>query len=315
MNPAASAAGFLYRRIERTARLLVEPGKQSADFAVPLGEPALAAPDSVSWRVFKNPIALFTGGIAAVLMELAEPRVRTGVWEHTNFRDDPVARIRRTGLAAMTTVYGPRSKALAMIENVNRMHARVAGATPSGEAYRASDPVLLDWVQATAAFGFLEAYSAFVHPLGDADKDRYYAESVPAAQAYGATGAPSSLAELNALFLAMRAKLEPSDIVFEFLDIVQHAPLLPKLLAPAQRLMVRAGIAVVPAWVREILRLGAAWNLGAWERKLVGLAGAFADRHALPSSPASQACRRLGLPADYLYVSHKESTERRHAGE
>lgn len=316
MNPAASAVGFLYRRIEHGARLLVEPDpRERADFTVPAGEPALAAPDSVSWRVFKNPVALFTGGIAAVLMELAEPRVRTGVWEHTNFREQPVARMRRTGLAAMMTVYGPRSKALAMIGNVNRMHARIEGVTPSGETYRASDPALLDWVQATAAFGFLEAYSAFVHPLGDADKDRYYAESVPAARVYGATGAPSSLAELNALFLAMRPKLEPSDIVFEFLDIVQHAPLLPKLLLPAQRLMVRAGVAVVPPWVRDILCLGAAWNLGPWERKLVSLAGAFADRHPLPSSPASEACRRLGLPADYLYVSHEESSERRHAGE
>jgi uncharacterized protein (DUF2236 family) len=54
--------------------------------ALPAGEPALAAPDSVSWRVFKNPVSLFVGGVTAVILELAEPRVRTGVWEHSSFR-------------------------------------------------------------------------------------------------------------------------------------------------------------------------------------------------------------------------------------
>jgi hypothetical protein len=55
------------------------------------------SPDSISWRVFKNPLSLFIGGAAAVIMELAEPRVRTGVWEHTAFRVDPIRRLRRTG--------------------------------------------------------------------------------------------------------------------------------------------------------------------------------------------------------------------------
>lgn len=314
MSSAVSAPGFLHRRLESAVRHLMQPDREACvDFAAPSGEPALASPDSVSWQVFKNPLALFAGGIAAVLLELAEPRVRTGIWEHTSFRADPLARMRRTGLAAMLTVYGPRSKALAMIAKVGRMHARVQGVTPAGESYRASDPQLLDWVQATAAYGFLEAYSAFVRPLGDAEKDRYYAESVPAARLYGATGTPASLAELNACFAAMRARFEPSDIVFEFLGIVQRAPILPKPLAPAQRMLVRASIAILPLWVREILHLGPRWNLGPWERKLVGLAGALADRLVVPSSPASEACRRLGLPANYLYASRLKPPERRRA--
>ena len=148
----------------------------AVDFTAPKGEPALAAPDSVSWQVFKNPVSLFIGGVTAVLLELAEPHVRSGVWDHTTFRTDPVPRMRRTGLAAMLTVYGPKSKAEAMIAGVGRMHARVEGTTPAGSTYQASDPVLLDWVQATASYGFLEAYHAFVRPLSDADKDRFYAE-------------------------------------------------------------------------------------------------------------------------------------------
>jgi hypothetical protein len=95
----------LQRSLEAATRALLDPGDQSSvDFLRPTGEPALVSPVSVSWRVFKNPVSLFIGGVAAVIMELAEPRVRTGVWEHTTFRVDPIRRLRRTGLAAMVTV-------------------------------------------------------------------------------------------------------------------------------------------------------------------------------------------------------------------
>ena len=69
-------------------------------------------------------------------------------------------RLRRTGLAAMITVYGARSEAERMIAGVRRMHDRVAGTTPDGVAYAANEQELLDWVQATASYGFVEAYSA-----------------------------------------------------------------------------------------------------------------------------------------------------------
>jgi uncharacterized protein (DUF2236 family) len=119
---------------------------QAADFRPPIGEPALVAADSVTWRIFKNPVALFVGGVAAVILELAEPAVRTGVWEHTDFRRDPMGRLERTGMAAIVTVYGAHSAAEKMIAGVMRLHERIAGTTPAGEAYRADDPRLLTWV-------------------------------------------------------------------------------------------------------------------------------------------------------------------------
>ena len=91
-----------------TQALFDHGGQSSVDFLRPSGEAALVSPDSVSWRVFKNPLSLFIGGVSAVIMELAEPRVRAGIWEHTTFRVDPISRMRRTGLAAMVTVYGDR---------------------------------------------------------------------------------------------------------------------------------------------------------------------------------------------------------------
>ena len=288
--------------VDAAARDLIQmPGVPPVDFSQPRGEPALAAPDSVSWQVFKNPVTLFIGGVAAVILELAEPAVRTGVWEHTTFRRDPGLRLRRTGLAAMVTVYGARSIAEPMIAGVVRRHDRVRGTTPAGEAYHANDIGLLTWVQATAAWGFAEAYSRYARPLGQAELDRFYGEGAPAARLYGALDMPTTEVGVRAVFESMRPRLEPSPIVFEFLDIMRAAPVFPRAARPFQRLLVRAAVDMAPSWVRERLGLAPGHGLNAGQRWLVRRAGALADRVLLPSSPAVQSCRRLGLPDDYLY--------------
>ncbi|MDZ7627364.1 MAG: oxygenase MpaB family protein [Parvularculaceae bacterium] len=280
---------------------LAGEGEPRIDFSKPQGEAALTDPDSVSWRIFKNPVALFVGGITAVILELAEPRIRTGVWEHTTFRTNPIARLRRTGLAAMVTVYGARSVSETMIAGVGRMHARVGGVTPSGEPYRANDPELMNWVHATASFGFMEAYHAYVGPLTSDERDRYFSEGQAAARLYGATGAPRSRADWNALYEQMKPLFERSDIIFEFLSIMRAAPALPGPVRLTQGTLIRAAIDLVPAEVRDILGLDASYGLRPFEKLLVRRMGKRADRWPLPSSPAAQACVRMGRPADYLY--------------
>ena len=287
--------------LEAATWALFDLGDQStADFLRPPGEAALVSPESVSWRVFKNPLSLFIGGVAAVIMELAEPRVRTGVWEHTNFRIDPIQRLRRTGLAAMVTIYGARSTAEAMIARIRRMHDRVAGSTPTGKAYRANDPELLNWVQGTAAYGFLQAYHAYVRPLSDLERDRYYAEGTLAASLYGASAATSEAA-LEMRFKGMANRLERSDVLFEFLAIMHSAPILPLPLRPVQSLLIRAAIDLTPQWLRRIVGL-TEHGLNALESGVVRQIGAFADRLVLETNPAVQACRRMRLSANYLYV-------------
>lgn len=291
----------LQDRLERAASDLLQPvGEPPVDFAEPAGEPALTRPESISWRVFRNPVALMIGGVAAVLLELAEPRVRSAIWDHSSFRRDPLGRLQRTGLAAMITVYGPHAQAESMIAGIRRVHERVRGKTPDGRVYRASEPELLDWVQATASFGFLEAYHRYVRALGPGERDRAYAEAAVAARLYGATGAPRSEAEREALFRRMDGALEYSPVVFEFLEILERTPVLPRPLRPLQPLLIRAAVEVVPAPVRRTLQLGPQHGLSFWQRGAVRVAGRAADRLLLRSHPAVQACRRLGLPDDYL---------------
>lgn len=290
------------RRLEAAVTELLGPVAREADFTLPAGEPALTSPDSVSWQVFKNPLSLFIGGIAAVLLELAEPRVRAGVWGHTTFRKNPLPRMQRTGLAAMMTVYGPRSRTEAMIARVRKMHSYVNGMTEDGVPYRADDPELLTWVHATAGFGFLNAYSTYVRTLGDVERNRFFKEGGESSRMYGTHDAPRSQEELDMLFFRMRDRLRPSPVIFEFLDIVRRLPLMPAPLLPAQDWLVNAAIRLLPPWIRERLQLDNGNELKHWQLQLIRRCGALLDRIPLRSAPPVQACRRMGLPDDYLYA-------------
>ena len=293
----------LQRRLEAASTSFLHPiPANRVDFSQPAGEAALVPPDSVSWRIFKNPLSLFIGGVAAVLLELADPAVRTGVWEQSTFRSDPLRRLRRTGLAAMVTIYGPRSISQPMIAGIVRMHSRVNGTTPDGQPFAANDPVLLTWVHATATFGFVEAYSRYVEPLGRSAVDSVYREGAPTLALYGAAEAPLSQAAASALFESRRGRLEPSPILFKFLQIMAQTPAFPPALSWLQALLLRAAVDLLPDWVRLRLGLTEQHALRRRERWMVNLAGALADRIVLKEGPAAQSCIRLGLPATYLYT-------------
>ncbi|SHG54171.1 oxygenase MpaB family protein [Massilia sp. CF038] len=275
--------------------LMQPPAGMAFDFSQPAGEAALAPAGGVSWHIFANRVGLFIGGVAAVLLELAEPSVRSGVWDHSSFVRDPALRLRRTGHAAMMTVYGPRTAAEHMIARVVRMHAQIKGTTAAGLAYHANDPRLLNWVQATATFGFSAAYSRYVRTLSPRERDAAFAESAPAAALYGATGAPRSLAAWEALLADTAPALEGSTTLADFLHIMRRAPLLPMPLRPLQRLLVRAAVSICPPALQALPQLqGQALRPG--ETVLVRALARLAAALPLGDTPARQAARRLALP-------------------
>jgi len=278
----------------RLATLIYPAGTAAADFLEPAGEPSLMGSDSISWRVFRNPVAMFVGGVTAVLLELGEPRVRSGVWEHTGFRQCPLQRLQRTGYAAMMTVFGARSRAEAMIRRINDGHTRVAGQTPAGMPYRATDVELLTWVHATATFGFLEAYATCVRDVDAAERDRFYVENEASAHLYGVPSPPASQQDFDALLRRMHPALEPSGIVLEFLAIMAGIELLPAPLRGLQRLLIRAAVHNLPGGTRQQLGLaGAEWEVPPWQLTLIRALGRAADHLDWPGLPAMLAKRRL----------------------
>lgn len=288
--------------LDAMRELMRAPAGMDFDFSHPAGEPALAPQGGISWWVFANPVALFVGGVAAVLLELAEPSVRSGVWDHSSFRRDPKTRLRRTGFAAMMTVYGPRSATERLIQRVVKMHDHVQGVTPDGVPYHANDPRLLNWVQATASFGFTEAYHRYVRTLSQAEKDLAFAEAQPSARLYGATGAPGSWAAWQAMLAETAPALEGSDILSDFIRILAETDILPRPMRGLQRLLIRAAVDMTPEPVRSLPQLrGRGLRFG--EAMLVRAIGQGASLLPLADTPPAQAARRLSKPVGMATVA------------
>lgn len=276
------------------------------DYTAPLGEPAFASPDSVSWRVFKNPVALAIGGISAVLLEFADPRIRSGVWDHSVFKTDPIGRARRTGIAAMVGVYGPQTAARRVIQGVTNMHSRVSGTTPAGETYRALEPQLLDWVSATASYGFLFAYDRFVCPLSEVEKACFFAEGETVAGLYGVQQNIRSEADFFAMMQIRLPKFEPHPINTEFLSIMKSGRAAPGVPKGLQSALVHAAVEILPPVMRERLGLGAGYNLSPAGRFAVKSIAHIAETFPDTMGPPAQACQRLGLPRSFLWKSQAE---------
>lgn len=268
------------------------------DFTRPAGEEAFSAPGSIHWRIFKNNIAMAIGGVAAVLLEFADARIRSGVWDHSVYPVDPIGRSQRTGMAAMLGVYGPKSMARKVIGGVTRMHSRVSGETPAGEAYTALDPELLDWVSATAQYGFLTAYDRFVHRLSNAEKREYWTSGDEVAKLYGVTEVPHSEADFLVMMERLVPRFEAHQINRDFLAIVSSGQARPEIPKFIHKALARAAVDILPGVAREKLELGHEWDLSFPERLLVKAVGRLADRKVDPEHPAYQAALRLGLPGE-----------------
>lgn len=271
------------------------------DFTQPKRAPAFYGPDSIQWRIHKNPVSLGIGGVCAVLLEFADPRIRTGVWDHSTYPVDPIGRSERTGHAAMVGVYGPRSEAEKLIARITRMHSKVEGVTPDGEPYRALDPVLLNWVAATAGYGFLHAYDRFVRRLTPAEKIGFWTGGEGLGELYGVTESPSSDAEFLDMMRDLAPNFEPHPIIAEFLEIVEKRDVANRGEAFVRRAIARASVAILPDLVRERLGLGPEYDMTRADRITVRLLAVAAERKVDPDSPAAQASVRLGLPADFLW--------------
>lgn len=261
------------------------------DYRQPAGDPGLFGPDSMAWRVHANPIALAIGGVAAVILELAEPRVRSGVWDHSTFRTDPLARMRRTGEATLITTYGSTKAAEARVAMVTRMHERVGGKTPEGQAYTALEPELMTWVHVTASWGFVSAYHRYIAPLSLAERDRYFAEGGRLGRLFGAPEPPDSVAGVESWFDRMRPMLVPHAIVSEFLNIVSTTSPLGLAGRALQPLVVEAAIDLLPLDIRSKLGLKTRPLRLATAKAVLGVMGRAAE-HA-PSSIVRDARSRM----------------------
>jgi uncharacterized protein (DUF2236 family) len=135
----------------------------------------ILAVDSVARQINRESFLLL-GGTAALLMQVAHPLVAAGVDQHSDFRRSPLRRLVRTVNTTLAIVFGERATAEMALKRIGRSHAPVRGQAADGRAYRARDPQLMLWVQATLVLTSVRWYEAVMGPLTKSERDEYWAE-------------------------------------------------------------------------------------------------------------------------------------------
>lgn len=275
-------------------------GRSGIDYDAPAGDPGLFGPDSVTWRIHADFPGMLSGGLCALMLQTLHPRALAGVWDHSNFREDLVGRLRRTTDFVAGSTYAGRSEAERLIARVRAIHACVQGTTADGTPYRADDPALLTWVHVTESYGFLQGYRHYCRPVPTALADAYYAETARVAEALGATGVPASEAEVAAYFDSVRDTLRCDERSREVLAVLSRMRLPVPMAGLSRDLFLGAGAALLPAWAETLLRRTRFQRIEtrAAARSLTMLAPLF--RAALPDGIAPRACARVGMDAALL---------------
>ncbi|MGL4316971.1 MAG: oxygenase MpaB family protein [Pseudomonas sp.] len=287
---------FLRRRIEAQVLSLSGIVLGQIDFSQPKGDPGLFGPDAVCWRVHGDFTSMMVGGISALLLQALHPLALAGVWDHSNFRQDLIGRLRRTGQFISGTTFGSRRDADWLIDKVRTIHLQVVGTAPDGRPYAASDPALLTWVHVAEVSSFLAAHLRYRNPqLSEADQDRYYAEVALIAERLGADNVPRSRAEIATYLDAVRPQLLCDERSREILRILLAAPAPSALAVPVGKLLMQAGIDLLPGWAQTMLEqpIGAARSR-AIQAGVNSLAPTL--RWAVRGGAIHHARRRLGLP-------------------
>lgn len=199
----------------------------------------LYGPGSEAWRLNREASLLLGAGPRALLLQIAHPLVAEGVDQHSDFRADPWARLAGTLRSYLRIVYGTGSEARAEIRRLNGLHRTVTGpirdeavAVRFGGSYAARDPELSLWVHATLIDSTLATIDAWLEPLAQERRARFYAETLPVGRLFGV---PEELlpADIDAFdgyvasMLAPSGPVHPTATARELAAAILHPALTP----------------------------------------------------------------------------------------
>lgn len=148
-------------------------------------------PDSMMWKLGKETIAFFGGGRAA-LLQLAHPWVANAIDQHSQTRDDPLGRFRRTFINVFTMIYGNADQVMRAANHVRLIHTRIRGTLPEDSGafakdshYAANEVGAMLWVHATLWDTQMRMYELVFPALTATEKARYYEETKLFAHLFG----------------------------------------------------------------------------------------------------------------------------------
>lgn len=266
------------------------------DYDLPKGDPGLFGPDSVTWKIHADFPSMMAGGLGALMLQSLHPLALSGVWDHSDFRGEMLARLRGTIAFVARTTYAPRATAEQAIARVREIHQQVHGTAADGRPYSAEDPRLLTWVHCAEAWCFLQGYKTYcLRHVPVSMQDRYLKETARVAEALGARDVPTSLAEMDAYFQVVRPELVHDARTREVLGALEAIRLPIPMQGVGRGLFLGAGAALLPAWALELM--GKTWRQRisnrAAEQSLKLIAPSIRDAMA-EGGLAWRACARTG---------------------
>jgi uncharacterized protein (DUF2236 family) len=215
-------------------------------------------PSSMMWRINREAV-LLGAGPAALLLQIAHPLVARGVAEHSNFAADPFRRLHGTINTTMALVFGDGPAAERAVRKLNRVHRGIRGDTPQ---YRAMDPALLLWVQATLIVTSVAAYERWVGPLTAAEKEQFWQEArrVGVRLGIGLDFSPPDWTALEAYWQRMLAPDGPIQVgqTARRLAPMIVRPPFPFVPGPVMDLLTLPGFALLPPRLRD--EFGIVWG-------------------------------------------------------
>ena len=219
------------------------------------GDAGWMGPDSVAWRVHSD-TSMFVGGITALAFQALHPRVMAGVADHSDFRRDPLGRLRRTAQFVGVTCFGTSDEAAEACAIVKRVHETVAGTTPDGRAYHAGDPELLDWVHCTEFSAFVAAHRLYgERPARRRDLDRYAREVARIGVELGDVSAPTDWTEMTAHLADHRTQCVVGEQARAAMTFLEDPPL-PGIARRVYPVLFRGAMAALPDWARQLWGIG-----------------------------------------------------------
>ena len=285
----------LRHKIERQILQLTGLSLNTVNYDQPQGDPGLFGPDAVCWRIHSDFPAMLCGGISALMLQMLHPLALAGVWDHSNFREDMLGRLRRTSQFVAATTFAPKDEAQRLIERVKQIHKRVEGIAADGRPYKAEDPELLTWVHVCEVYSFMRGYLRYKNPNLALDyQNRYFKEVALVAYKLGAEKVPESAEEIKIYLQSKRTDLIFDTRTAEVMRALFNAPTPNTLTKPIGRTMTHAGFDLLPDWAVEMNPK----PLGLAQRSIAraGLrALAPTMRWSLRNGVSTLACRRMGI--------------------
>ncbi|SDJ33010.1 Uncharacterized conserved protein, DUF2236 family [Frankineae bacterium MT45] len=208
-------------------------------------------PQSVTWRLHSDPLALI-GGLRALLLQALHPQAMALLDAQSTFRDAPWRRLQRTGLYVATVAFAPQAEVDRMAARVRAIHQKL-GVVEVDQ---------LIWVHACEVDSFLVSARRSGLRLTPQEADQYLSEQQIAAELVGIPpgAVPASRRDLKEYFAAMRPRLDATDAARAAAKVI----LFPPMPVPARFVLpARLGwtavsslaVGMLPGWAKRMYRL------------------------------------------------------------